>query len=921
MFVLKVFPTTYDSERGIVSSTLLWYCSIGEQRILLRFWGLEGEKTIMKKALLLLLLFMSAAVYAQKTESGIWYVEGYDEQKARDYLSDNYLLDKVEGIWQSTDGFKYAIVKDVENGKLLPDKFRAIVLDSSHDGWKQGYIKGFITPGSVESVYSFKYYTRARNESNTESQNVLLVVESPVIMSFSRMDGGKVMLYKIYPQSGGSSQGSVAIGGEEKRWTGSGVVIGDKYIATNNHVVEGATTLVVSGVHGDMNTSYKVQVVVTDKNNDLAVVKVVDNRFDGFGQVPYGFRTSTVEVGTEVLVLGYPMTQIMGNEVKVTNGIISAKTGYQGDVSTYQMSAPIQPGSSGGPVFDNKGNLIGLSVSGIKSDVAQNVNYAVKLSYLQSLIESSNETIELSSTNILSSFSLPDKVKAISPFVLFIQANVENGEDFSIHDTPPVSDNIRQEAERLKQRAVVEYQNEDYNKAYVDICESVRMAPNSESHYLRGYLALNYKNEYAIAKESFLYCIEDNYRLDACRLSLGDCYLMLKEYDKAIEQYESAISLDRRNIKAIYCKALCKAKKGQHLEAIQDYKQALKYEDLVEGDYSTIYNNIAWEYRLLNRYNEAKSYIDKSLAMNHMKDYIWETNGEIAYYLGDYKACLYSMNNAITIYEEGDHGLIDAYYYRGLAKKQLGNSSGAYSDFEKAKERGVRINDSIMINRIDSVKQSMSEDNLVSSMLPYQERVLKNPVVAKSNSIRRHITAIEQTEVFTAIYFNSVFVENSIGQNTYIVDDKGEKHYLLKTENCAIASQQKAIREDERGIKKSVLYFPAVASSCKSIDLIEEQKDGEWCFYGIQFKSGAAKDFQINEDNVTVSTDLSVAADWQYLTTVTKRGSAKGSIGYNQALAAIKKEAVKKNCCLVVITDVENHSSGTRVTAKLYKCY
>ena len=856
----------------------------------------------------MLLLFVSAVIYAQKTETGVWYVDGFDEQKARDYLSDNYLLDRVEGIWQSTDGFKYAIVKDVEGGKMLSNKFRAIVLDSSHDGWKLGYIKGFITPGSVETVYSFKYYTRARNESNTESQNVLLIIESPVIMSFSRIDGGKVMLYRIYPQtdSSGSGQGSVSIGDEGKRWSGSGIVIGDKYIATNNHVVEGANTLVVNGIHGDINTSYNVQVVVTDKNNDLAIVKVVDSRFDGFGQVPYGFRTSTADVGTEVFVLGYPLTQYLGDEVKVTNGIISAKTGYQGDVTRYQMSAPIQPGNSGGPVFDNEGNLIGLSVSGIKNDVAQNVNYAVKLSYLQSLIESSNETIELSSTNILSSFSLPDKIKAISPFVLLFQANV--GGNNAPSNNAPITDNERQDAERLKQKAIEKYEKEDYDGAYIDICNSVKIGSTNENQYMRGFLALIHKKEINTAIESFQYCIENNYRMDESLVFVGDCYLEQKEYDKAIQQFNKAIELDRRNVDAFFGRALCEGKKGQHMEAIQDYKQALKYEGLVETDYATIYNNIAWEYRLIEKYNEAKPYIDKALLKNHMKDYIWGTNAEIAYHLGDYSTCLTSENNAITINKDREDVLKGSYYYRGLAKLQLNNKVGGIADLRKAKDLGE--------TKADSVLSILQKDSGSYSSIAYQERIIKNPLNIKNNS-SAIITAIEQTEEFVAVYVtlhNNTQKDSwfSIDPNSFLIDKgTGNKGFLLMAEGCVISPKKKEIRKEET--MKFVLYFPSISSDCKAIDMFLITNEG----VKIVFEDIVLEDFS---GEILVTTDYENTMGLVYVCDITRPiGMGANTLqNIKKAIEKIQKEAKDRGCCTIRVVDVDKQRG---ITAKLYKQY
>lgn len=55
----------------------------------------------------------------------------------------------------------------------------------------------------------------------------------------------------------------------------------------------------------------------------------------------------------------------MGDEIKLTNGIISSKTGFQGDVTSYQLSAPVQPGNSGGPLFDDKGNIVELLMRNI----------------------------------------------------------------------------------------------------------------------------------------------------------------------------------------------------------------------------------------------------------------------------------------------------------------------------------------------------------------------------------------------------------------------------------------------------------------------------------------------------------------------------------------------------------------------------
>lgn len=209
-------------------------------------------------------------------------------------------------------------------------------------------------------------------------------------------------------------------------WSGSGFALNNGYICTNYHVVEGAKSIEIHGVQGDFTTSYSAKVMATDKFNDLAILKIDDSSFKGFGTIPYKVKTSMAEVGEDIFVLGYPMTTTMGDEIKLTNGIISSRTGFQGDVSLYQISAPIQPGNSGGPLFDNQGNLIGIVSA--KHNGAESVGYAIKASYLGNLMESSLTDNVLPSNNSISSLPLTGKVKQINKFVYFIKCSSrENG--------------------------------------------------------------------------------------------------------------------------------------------------------------------------------------------------------------------------------------------------------------------------------------------------------------------------------------------------------------------------------------------------------------------------------------------------------------------------------------------------------------
>ena len=205
-------------------------------------------------------------------------------------------------------------------------------------------------------------------------------------------------------------------------WSGSGIALNSKVFATNNHVVDGATHLYV--YFPETKAKYTAKTIKTDPTNDLAIVRITDPNFKGFPSIQYGFKKTLEDVGTDIFVLGYPRVDTMGEEVKLTTGVVSSRSGFQGNQSQYQVSAPVQPGNSGGPLFNDRGELIGI-VSAKHSDGAENVSYAVKLSYLNDLIASSGENISLTRSSQIASQKLSEKCKAVIPCTVMVIADNE----------------------------------------------------------------------------------------------------------------------------------------------------------------------------------------------------------------------------------------------------------------------------------------------------------------------------------------------------------------------------------------------------------------------------------------------------------------------------------------------------------------
>lgn len=201
--------------------------------------------------------------------------------------------------------------------------------------------------------------------------------------------------------------------------SGSGFFINENgYIATNYHVVDDMKVIQVVYQQNGKKFTHNAEVVVSDPTNDLAILKIKDNSFVRLPQIPYVFTARTEDVGTEVFALGYPKTQKLGEEIKFTDGKISAKTGVKGDIRLYQISVPITHGNSGGPLFDNNGNLIGITSSGWENE--NNINYAIKSIYLKNLIDVLPENITLPNYNEIANKTLTEKIKILSDFVPFI---------------------------------------------------------------------------------------------------------------------------------------------------------------------------------------------------------------------------------------------------------------------------------------------------------------------------------------------------------------------------------------------------------------------------------------------------------------------------------------------------------------------
>lgn len=317
--------------------------------------------------------------------------------------------DGICGIYEPIDdsGTKLACVKNGNEHYLI-----YLSSPSNYPGrnfWQIGDIKAKLR-NTAAGLMKAEWYNSAKGSST------MYVAFDGVSMVATDTKSEEIKYLKTYPTSSSNVGGSNTNKGSS--WTGTGFALKNGYIVTNNHVVDGASSILVQGINGTT-VEYMAEVVAVDKNNDLALIRINDHRFDGFGSIPYSIKETLCDVGSDVFVLGYPLTSYMGEEIKLTNGIISSRSGYQGDITTYQISAPVQPGNSGGPMFDKNGNIVGVVNAGIPG--AENVGYAIKTSFLYNLINSSVSSTIIPRNNTISTMSLSEKVKVLRNYTFYIK--------------------------------------------------------------------------------------------------------------------------------------------------------------------------------------------------------------------------------------------------------------------------------------------------------------------------------------------------------------------------------------------------------------------------------------------------------------------------------------------------------------------
>ena len=183
------------------------------------------------------------------------------------------------------------------------------------------------------------------------------------------------------------------------------------YLITSLHIVKDANNIEVV----NDGYAYSAEIVARNSSCDFALLKIKDSSYEAPKTIPYQFFSNQAEMGQKVFTLGYPRADLVYGE-----GSVSSLTGYLDDTIAYQVSVPLNPGNSGGPLFDEKGSIIGV-ISGkqMRSDAA---SFAIKSSYIVEALKTVNDSDFAKSNinnakNLLAKQSRVQQLKTLKPYI------------------------------------------------------------------------------------------------------------------------------------------------------------------------------------------------------------------------------------------------------------------------------------------------------------------------------------------------------------------------------------------------------------------------------------------------------------------------------------------------------------------------
>ncbi len=316
--------------------------------------------------------------------------------------------DPLIGLWNATSaGFSWsvAIIKEQDLSKGYTLKGLMIKpLPSFSEGEEVLYLKRSSVAGVYEGTQkwkdalSFAWWSPAR-----------IVAQGDNLFTQYNSVRGRTLISTTWGYLREVISGPEAERKAERG--GSGFVVrGSPLVLTSNHVVQGAKEIRVV-FRGQ---EHPVKLYRQDPRNDLVLLLVIDFTLQPEDGLPVDLSLG-VHPGEQIFVIGYPLGEKLGEEASIVGGLVNATVGPNDDPRLFRISAPLNPGNSGGPILNQRGQVVGVAVSVLRGRLVEGIGFGIKIGAATEIARDLSPPSSLGSTEPIS----PERIyEQVAPWVV-----------------------------------------------------------------------------------------------------------------------------------------------------------------------------------------------------------------------------------------------------------------------------------------------------------------------------------------------------------------------------------------------------------------------------------------------------------------------------------------------------------------------